>query len=61
MDTVQRIAKNTVVLLLSEIFSKVLGFFYEMYTAHYRGAEGLEIILFVLAFTGILHFSLIWD
>jgi len=53
MNTVQRIAKNTVVLLLSDIVSKVLGFFYVMYTARYLGAEGFGILSFALAFTGI--------
>lgn len=53
MNTVQRIAKNTVVLLLSDIVSKVLGFFYVMYTARYLGAEGFGILSFAIAFTGI--------
>lgn len=53
METVQRIAKNIVVLLSSEIVSKVLGFFYVMYTARYLGAEGFGILSFALAFTGI--------
>ena len=53
MNTVQRIAKNTAVLLVANIISKVLGFFYVMYTARYLGAEGFGILSFALAFTGI--------
>jgi O-antigen/teichoic acid export membrane protein len=54
MDTVQRIAKNTGVLLSSQITSYILGFFYVMYTVRYLGAEGFGILSFALAFTGIL-------
>jgi len=46
MNTVQRIAKNTAVLLAATIISKVLGFFYVMYTARYLGAEGFGILSF---------------
>lgn len=53
MNTVQRIAKNTLVLLAATIISKVFGFFYVMYTARYLGAEGFGILSFALAFTGI--------
>lgn len=53
MNTVQRIAKNTAVLLAANIISKVLGFFYVMYTARYLGAEGFGTLSFALAFTGI--------
>lgn len=53
MNTVQRIAKNTGVLLISRIASGVLGFFFVMYTARYLGAEGFGILSFALAFTGI--------
>ena len=53
MTTIQRIAKNTVVLLVANIVSKVLSFFYIMYTARYLGAEGFGILSFALAFTGI--------
>ena len=51
MNTVQRIAKNTMVLLVSDIISKALGFFYVMYTARYLGAEGFGVLSFALAFT----------
>jgi len=53
MNTVQRIAKNTGVLFISNIVSKVFSFFYVMYTARYLGAEGFGILSFALAFTGI--------
>lgn len=53
MNTVQRIAKNTVVLFVANIISKVLSFFYIMHTARYLGAEGFGILSFALAFTGI--------
>jgi len=53
MNTVQRIAKNTSVLLVSQIASYILGFFFIMYTARYLGAAGFGILSFALAFTGI--------
>jgi len=65
MNTVQRIAKNTGVLLASQIASYIIGFFFIMYTARYLGAAGFGInpfkkrlrkmlrISFALAFTGI--------
>jgi len=53
MNTVQRIAKNSLVLLASNIINKILGFFYVMYIARYLGAEGFGILSFALAFTGI--------
>lgn len=53
MNTVQRIAKNTGVLLLSQLASYILGLFFIMYTARYLGAEGFGILSFALAFTGI--------
>ena len=53
MNTVQRIAKNTGVLLASQVISRLLAFFYIMYTARYLGASGFGILSFALAFTGI--------
>ena len=53
MNTVQRIAKNTGVLLISQIASYILGFFFIIYTARYLGAEGFDVLSFALAFTGI--------
>jgi len=64
MNTVQRIAKNTGVLLISQIASYIIGFFFIMYTARYLGAAGFGInpfkkrlrkmlrLSFALAFTG---------
>lgn len=54
MNTVQRIAKNTGVLLSSQITSYTLGFFYIMYTVRYLGAEGFGILSFALAFASII-------
>lgn len=53
MNTVRRIAKNTLVLLIAQIVSMGLGFFYIMYTARYLGAEGFGVLSFALAFTGM--------
>lgn len=53
MNTVQRIAKNTGVLLTSQAISYLLGFFYTMYSARYLGAEKFGILSFALAFAGI--------
>lgn len=51
--TIQRIAKNTGVLLISQVASYVLGFFYVMYAARYLGKEGFGVLSFALAFTQI--------
>lgn len=53
MSTVQRIAKNTGVLLVAQVASYLLAFFYMMYIARYLGAAGFGILSFALAFTGI--------
>jgi O-antigen/teichoic acid export membrane protein len=53
LSTVQRIAKNTTVLLISQVASYLLTFFYMMYTARYLGAAGFGILSFAIAFTGI--------
>ncbi len=53
MNTVQRIAKNTGVLLASQVVSYIIGFFFIMYTARYLGAEGFGVLSFALAFTMI--------
>ena len=42
MSTVQRIARNTTLLLLSNVASFVLGFFITMYVARYLGAQGFD-------------------
>lgn len=53
MNTVRRIAKNTLVLLASQIISTGLGFIYIIYMARYLGAEGFGILSFGLAFTAM--------
>ena len=53
MNTVQRIVKNTTVLFTASAISKLLGFFYIMYTARFLRAEGFGILSFTLAFAGI--------
>jgi len=53
MSTVQRIAKNTAVLLIAQAASYILAFFYMMYAARYLSAAGFGILSFALAFTGI--------
>ena len=59
MTALQRIIKNTGLLLFSDIITKILGFFYIMYIARYLGAEGFGVLSFALAFTGI--FSMFID
>ncbi len=54
MNSIQRIAKNTLVLLISQIITSILGFIYIIYTARYLGVEGFGILSFALAFAGIL-------
>jgi O-antigen/teichoic acid export membrane protein len=53
MSTVQRIARNTTLLLLSNVAGFVLGFFFTMYVARYLAAEGFGVLSFALAFTAI--------
>lgn len=53
MNTVRRIAKNTGVLLGSQIASYIINFFFIMYTARYLGVEGFGVLSFALAFTAI--------
>ena len=53
MSTVQRIARNTTVLLVAQAASYLLAFVYMMYLARYLGAAGFGILSFALAFTGI--------
>lgn len=59
MNSVKKIAKNTVVLLTSQIISYTLAAFYMIYIARYLGADGFGILSFALAFTGI--FSIVAD
>jgi O-antigen/teichoic acid export membrane protein len=53
MNTIQRIAKNTIVLIISNIIGKVLGFFFIMYTARYLGAGGFGVLSFAIAIVGL--------
>jgi O-antigen/teichoic acid export membrane protein len=53
MNTVQRIAKNTAVLMIAQVASYLLSFFSVMYIARYLGAAGFGVLSFALAFTGI--------
>jgi O-antigen/teichoic acid export membrane protein len=59
MSYTRRIARNTLVLFLSQIISYVLIFFYTIYIARYLGANGYGILSFALAFSGI--FSILAD
>ncbi|AEH07269.1 flippase [Methanothermococcus okinawensis] len=53
MSSVKRIAKNTGILFVSNIISKLFGFVYTIYMARYLGAQGFGILSFALAFTGM--------
>lgn len=55
MNTIQRIAKNTLVLLVSQATVIFFGFFYYIYTARYLGAEGFGILSFAIALIGIFN------
>jgi O-antigen/teichoic acid export membrane protein len=49
MSAVHKIAKNASVLLLSQVISYILAFFYTIYTARYLGAAGFGILSTALA------------
>jgi O-antigen/teichoic acid export membrane protein len=53
MSTVRRIAKNTTVLLVAQVASYLLSFFYMMYAARYLAPANFGILSFAIAFTGI--------
>lgn len=53
MNTVQRLAKNTSILFISQILTYILGFFTIIYTARYLGAENFGILSLALALTTI--------
>ena len=59
MSRARKIAKNTSFLLVSQIISYILAFFYMIYIASYLGADGFGILSFAIAFTGI--FSILAD
>ncbi|MEL7669244.1 flippase [Methanobacterium sp.] len=54
MNTVQRIFKNTGLLLIAYLLSYVFAFLYTIYSARYLGVENFGILSFALAFTGII-------
>lgn len=51
MNTVRRIAKNTLFLLFGRVIGIIFGFSYMMYAARYLGAEGFGTLNFGLSFT----------
>jgi O-antigen/teichoic acid export membrane protein len=53
MNAVQRIAKNTAVLLVADLIARAFGFFFVMYTARYLGASGFGVLSFAMAFAGV--------
>ena len=59
MSKARKIAKNTLFLLVSQIISYILAFFYMIYIARYLGADGFGTLSFAIAFTGI--FSILAD
>lgn len=59
MNTVQRIAKNTVILFSSQIVACILGFFYSIYMARYLGPGSFGILSFATAL--ILIFGVVGD
>lgn len=54
MDTARRIAKNTILLLVSQIIVSILFFLSMLYSARYLGATGFGILSTALALTAIL-------
>lgn len=59
MNTIQRIAKNTVLVIMASIATAVINFLFTMYVARYLGAEGFGVLSFALAITAM--FSVIID
>lgn len=53
MNTVQRIAKNTGIMLTSQVISYILGFLYMMYMARYLGVATFGILSVAIAFMRI--------
>lgn len=53
MNHIQKIIQNTSFLLISNIFSYIIGFLTITYTAIYFGAENFGILSLALAFTGL--------
>ncbi|HML05894.1 MAG TPA: oligosaccharide flippase family protein, partial [Methanobacterium sp.] len=59
MNTVQRIAKNTGILLSSQIIACILGFVYSIYMIRYLGPAGFGVLSFATALT--LIFGVLGD
>ena len=53
MNTVQRIAKNTGIMLTSQVISYILAFLYMMYMARYLGVAAFGILSVAIAFMRI--------
>ncbi|MBA7560545.1 hypothetical protein ES708_02171 [subsurface metagenome] len=53
MNTVKRIAKNTIVLGISQIITSILGFFLLIYIARYLGEVGFGKYSFAISFTSL--------
>lgn len=53
MNTVQRIAKNIGMLMISQILGYIFGFLYAMYMARYLGVDDFGVLSFALAFAGL--------
>jgi len=59
MNRLQLIAKNTAAMFAANVVSKILAFFYLMYTARYLGAREFGLLSFAMAVIGI--FSIYTD
>lgn len=59
MSLAQRVAKNTLSLILASVISMVLGLLYGIYVARYLGPERYGTISFAIAFIGL--FSILTD
>lgn len=55
MNSIQRIAKNTAVLITGDLATSLIGFFFMMYVARYLGVKGFGVLSFALAFTAIFN------
>ncbi|MGB4086574.1 oligosaccharide flippase family protein [Methanothrix sp.] len=56
MNTIQRIAKNTIFLASSNIIGFIFSFFFLVYTTRYLGSEGYGLLSFAIAFASISIF-----
>lgn len=59
MRTIQRIAKNTIVLIVANIISRVFSFLFIIFVARYLGVEDFGTLSFATAFAGI--FAILMD